>query len=387
MFQKSTNEDGIHHPSVGERHKTLAMTMSNFHDRKYENQIRRLDDARYVEVRSFARGREAFSQFFSSEANPRDREAHVKKHAQKCIADGSVSLRPGWERLLDLATKGDNNVGLGILSVNWSPVWIKACIAAAWARMQRGHDGDGSNGGGGPDASLLYKGDNVMPAGSQERWPWYDHDGCYDLVNRMLDVRCNDVFSCAPSDTTSPEIFTASDKLREMRAMITTWRKSQISQRVFRDAIESEEIKVKERLPRAQMSIEDKGRIIYVGDSPTDLLCLLATNTAIGVCIRESSPPSPVRLSETEKGKYTRRKMGETEQDQLYRLLVEELGVDVVRIGESSSAFPLSSCNGRTQDREVSNKEKAREKIDGERTKKVFWARDFEEVLASDILG
>lgn len=78
LFQKSTNEDGIHHPSVGERHKTLAMTMSNFHDRKYENQIRRLDDARYVEVRSFARGREAFSQFFSSEANPRDREAHVK---------------------------------------------------------------------------------------------------------------------------------------------------------------------------------------------------------------------------------------------------------------------------------------------------------------------
>lgn len=58
-----------------------------------------------------------------------------------------------------------------------------------------------------------------------------------------------------------------------------------------------------------------------------------------------------------------------------------------MHIGESSGAFPLASCNGRTQDREVSNKEKAQEKIDGERTKKVFWARDFEELLASDILG
>ena len=373
-----------------------AKRKEKYKGRRLERVLESFDAGRGVEVRSFERGKEAFRGVVAGGGDDGDgkgddddtncvrrkTEECIKRHAERCIEEGKVVLRNGWERLFEGTLSGPSSPGkmtnidrIGIISVGWSPVWIKACIAAAWAQSSKGN---GST-----------KGSSNM-------------EGIYDVVDKRVDVYCNDVLddaagpdlvdgrgpgssssfsgfsssaiSSKPTKASSTDIeasktvagiFTASDKLDAMKAMLHSW--GSASPVSFDDA---------------------KKQVLYFGDSPTDIGCLLADGVT-GICMRDSDPWECLSLGQH--GGHAPIVASETEQDTLLALLVEEVGVDVGHVQDVEPALAQRmDLNDRSDDGPNARKLRSgspdgKEQCIGQ--KFVYWARDFKEVLESDILG
>lgn len=150
---------------------------------------------------------------------------HVRDVVIRALDDGSVALRPGWNELVSNVQRSGGRVG--ILSVSWSSTFIKETLRNA---AQRGTlDGDGLN----VDMMEVWANDFEMNndgEGSGRLTRWFESEG--------------------------KGIWTGSDKARVMREIL------------------------------AQESGAWKGtKAMYIGDSVSDLECLLEAD--VGICVRD----------------------------------------------------------------------------------------------------
>lgn len=367
------------------RKKDKARSSRLHEGTKAEKLFPRLDSAREVEARSFVRGQKAFSVFTSKERPLKgDLKALIRAHADMCIRNGSVQLRPGWEILLDAAVRESGKLQLSVLSVGWSSVWIHACIAAGWAHYLR--DIEAKNSG---SSSSIEK-NTLMPDSERSLMGHNDGDGnLFEFVEQVVHVQCNDVSSPGPdSNSLSSGLFTASDKLNIMNSMIEAWQVPQASRPSHTRATSlgwTATGDVDNKIP--PLSARQSGRVVYFGDSPTDIPCLLSLSTSIGICMRDSSSPLllPSLIGRVEEGREVE---GKTEQDELYWLLVQELDVEVAHVNGLSSSVISSRCHRERQMKEVDD---GNDREPGNRNErrigKVYWARDFTEVFNSGILS
>ncbi|KAL8658188.1 MAG: hypothetical protein Q9226_001186 [Calogaya cf. arnoldii] len=153
----------------------------------------------------------------------------IHSAAGKAVKDREIELRPGWEKLVGKVMEGHGKVG--VVSVGWSPDFIQGCMEASVQRVgPAGQDGNFEKG---VDvASIDVRANNVL--GSDE--------GKLDRYWRAASV-----------DDRS-RILTAADKLR-----------------VMTDVVDTEHIDGPRPL------------VVYVGDSTTDLECLLHAD--VGICL------------------------------------------------------------------------------------------------------
>ncbi len=210
----------------------------------------------------------------------------VERAAVQAVAGDGVMLREGWAELV-LAVR-DRGGAVGVVSVAWSRLFISACLRES---VRRG-------GGGGGRASVAVG---------------------------EVDVRANEIFFDAGGNgvggldryfsSEGTGIWTAGGKLRVMHELI-------------------------EKSTRANGGV--RPWTVYVGDSATDLGCLMEAE--VGVCVRD----------EVETG----------EQEGL-REVLESVGVGCFHIGEW----------------------KERMERQGEGRKWLWWARDFEEVRSGILDG
>ena len=359
-----------------------------------------LDARREVERRSLERGREVFrrrgvvvargngNDDDGWEDGRREMEECIKRHAERCVREEKVVLRAGWEGMFDgilseLSSpsspgKVRNIDRIGIISVGWSPVWIKACIAAAWARSSKRE-------------------------GSVEGRS--DMEEIYDLVDKRVDVCCNNVLdgteapavvdgqrpsgsasisglsssaigskpakassTDTPLSKTVAGIFTASDKLDALRVMLRSW--SLASPAHFDGA---------------------NKRVLCFGDSPTDIGCLLADGVT-GICMRDSDPPGCLSSGQQGSNRTAAATADstETDQDTLFALLRKVIGVKFrhVQTAEPASTSVLDLANSEDDCESVARPLEgyAEDQEQSMAPRIVYWARDFQEVLESGIL-
>ena len=151
--------------------------------------------------------------------------AVLEQAAKAAITSGQVRLRPGWEDLVKTVLEGSADAGPGavtVISVSWSRTWVRACLAAA------------------ADAGPELVGKMDILANEID----FEHPG-----SGMLDRRW-------PARDSG--LWTGVDKVDAM--------------------LEHEQ----ELQARSTSGV--RPRTIYVGDSPTDLPCLV--RAAAGICMR-----------------------------------------------------------------------------------------------------
>ncbi|KAL8924826.1 MAG: hypothetical protein Q9172_002490 [Xanthocarpia lactea] len=144
----------------------------------------------------------------------------VRAAAGEAVTDGKTEMRRGWEKLVGKVMEGEGKVG--IVSVGWSAEFIRACLSASMNHMRAE----------GPDGNIDM-GLNV----------------------EFIDVRANTILGGEEGKMDdSSLILTADDKLRVMTDLVG-------------------------------MGHNDKPRslVVYVGDSTTDLECLL--HAEVGICL------------------------------------------------------------------------------------------------------
>ncbi|KAL8808278.1 MAG: hypothetical protein Q9223_004061 [Gallowayella weberi] len=162
-------------------------------------------------------------------------KTHVDNAARKVIKERDVAMRWGWESLVESVLTWNGKVA--VVSVGWSEEFIRACLRTA--NDQRNH-------GGGEGARIPWNIDNI--------------DICANEVLGGPQGKMNRHFQDC-STAGDGGIWTAQDK-RIVMAKITNER-----------AIGSEAV------------------VVYVGDSPTDLACLLGAD--VGICIRNEGSMTP----------------------------------------------------------------------------------------------
>lgn len=109
---------------------------------------------------------------------------------------------------------------------------------------------------------------------------------------------------------------------------------------------------------------------IYIGDSPTDLACLLRAD--VGICVRDGTTMS-------------------AEQRELKRTL-ERIGVRCLHVGAFGQHGRVEEGEGEGEERDGDGGRKGEERGeregDGEGARKgLWWAADFDEVCGSGVLG
>ncbi|KAL9102033.1 MAG: hypothetical protein Q9163_002766 [Psora crenata] len=221
--------------------------------------------------------------------------------AVEVVNQGAVGFRDGWEQCLAAVKKSSSDAFGGsticIVSVAWSSTFIRACLDAT----------AGSN--------LRSLGDDVPPLNSPGM--------------RLEDVRiyANDMHSSGSGKLTGPWpdvdrlILTAADKLEIMRAAVSSSKTS---------------------------GLFLEPRTVYMGDSLTDLACLMDAD--VGICLRDQDMT------------------GEQEQlkETLYRLNVEVKWIREYKGGQwMGETHPESTIQGKI----------------------LWWARDFLEVVQSDVVS
>ena len=189
--------------------------------RSLSEEIGKQDSLRPVEVASFRRGCEAFR-------SVRVSDAHIRDAARRAVECGEVKLRKGWQSAVMSVCEKDGEqqqtAKVCVLSVAWSPVWIRGVLDAA-ARQ---------------DESRLSRSQRLT---------------LLDLIEGM-EIRCNDVLD--PPTQSDQGIYVSSDKLRTMNQLQL-------------------QLSVTTRHKKEDPSIWT----IFVGDSPTDLECLFAADVSI----------------------------------------------------------------------------------------------------------
>ncbi|KAL9128795.1 MAG: hypothetical protein Q9217_002604 [Psora testacea] len=231
----------------------------------------------------------------------------IRRVADKCVGQGAVKLREGWEQCVSSVRMSQSEELRGevcLISVAWSSVFIRACLEAAVKRDSTDATtlrNSGSDTHGSPPASKIKSED--------------------------IQIYANNTQACASGRLSGPWvdshrlILTADDKLEIMRTFI-----SQVGTK------------------KTAM----KPKTVYVGDSLTDLACLMEAD--IGICVRDKE------LSE--------------EQKELDKTL-QRLGVEVRWV-----------CDYRRHNLESETTAES-----GAQGKLLWWARDFLEVVQSEILS
>ena len=215
--------------------------------------------------------------------------------AATAVRDRQIEMRPGWEKLVKKAMERKGRVG--IVSVGWSPDLIRGCLSASPDRVgAAGQDGN------------LEKGVDVA----------------------LVDVRANNVLGGdggkmdrsreAPSVDQRSRILTAADKLRAMTDVVGT-----------------------------DHPDHSRPLILYVGDSTTDLECLLHAD--VGICL--SGEPAAMTREQ--------RKLTET---------LNRAGIDRRWIGDIQEGDVEVPLVPSTDPNEV-----------------LWWAKDFDEICQSSLFS
>ena len=189
-------------------------------------QIAHQNSLRPVELASFFRGLTAFQSVKASNAD-------IQHAACQAVSTGEVRMRNGWLRLLELCIDADRQqkTEVCILSVAWSPVWIRGLLNAAASQSQ----------------------DGTSFSGRKAR----ETKG----VIEGLQIECNDVLKRHDSeddDAGKAGIYVSADKLRKMSQL---------------------------RVSASYADHECPRWTVYIGDSLTDLECLLAAD--VGIIMRD----------------------------------------------------------------------------------------------------
>lgn len=233
--------------------------------------------------------------------------------AKAVVADGGVRLREGVAELVRKVGGRGGGGGVAIVSVAWSRRFIRGVLGGS----MRSYDDDDGGGGG---------------------WGSTTDSGKVLVEGVVVDVRANEIAGdgsgmldrvfggCSCSSGGGGGIWTAGDKVRVMNDIV----------------LEAEN-------GNGNGNEAMVPKTIYIGDSPTDLACLLQAH--VGICIRDA-----VSLS--------------AEQRDLQETL-QRIGVPCLHIG-------------RFEQRRFEIDEQAQQHFGG--TMRLWWAGDFEEVWRSGVL-
>ncbi|KAL8801186.1 MAG: hypothetical protein Q9182_004635 [Xanthomendoza sp. 2 TL-2023] len=221
------------------------------------------------------------------------RKTDVESAARQAVRERDVAMRWGWESLVESVVTWNGKVA--VVSVGWSGEFIRGCLRTAY---------DQRNEGGGEGARIPCNIDNV--------------DVCANEILGGQEGRMNRHFQDC-STTGDGGIWTAKDKRMAMAEIVS------------------------ERAKESEAEV-----VVYVGDSPTDLACLLGAD--VGICIRSEGSTTP-------------------EQKQLETTL-DRTGVKTEWIGHMGS----DGLEGkwRTDDIEIK-----------ERHGILWWAKNFDEICQS----
>ncbi|KAL8885280.1 MAG: hypothetical protein Q9215_006841 [Flavoplaca cf. flavocitrina] len=249
--------------------------------------LQRLESLRAIEYRSIAR----------VEATKVFRGVNIEilhAAAEKAIRDAELEMRDGWQKLVGMVMKEEGKVG--VVSVGWSGDFIRSCLHASLERVRAAEQ---------------------------------DSDWANRVDLPLIDVRANNIIGgdegkmdrywrAATSDDKS-QILTAEDKLRVMKDILGM------------DVVEG-----------------SHPLVVYVGDSTTDLECLLHAD--VGICLRDEAASMT------------------WEQRELQEIL-DQAGIDCRWVGNMDEGDlempPLRSIDG------------------GVYHSQTWWARDFDEISQS----
>ena len=189
-------------------------------------EIARHNSLRLVEFASFCRGSGAFQSVQASNVDIHDA-------ACQAVSTEKVTMRNGWLRLvtMGMGAGGQQQTDICILSVAWSPVWIRGLLDAAASQSQ----------------------DGISFSDTQAR----ETKG----VIEGLQIECNDVLKRPDhedDEVGESGIYVSADKLRKMSQL---------------------------RGSASNTDHESSPWTVYIGDSLTDLECLLAAN--VGIIMRD----------------------------------------------------------------------------------------------------
>ncbi|KAL8913556.1 MAG: hypothetical protein Q9171_001639 [Xanthocarpia ochracea] len=150
----------------------------------------------------------------------------VRAAAEKAVTDGKTEMRRGWEKLVGKVMEGEGKVG--IVSVGWSAEFIRGCLSASM-NYTRAEGLDGN----------LEMGLNVEVIDVRANTILGGEEGKMDRYWKADDMSL---------------ILTADDKLRVMTDLVGTGQND-----------------------------KPPSLVVYVGDSTTDLECLL--HAEVGICL------------------------------------------------------------------------------------------------------
>ena len=240
---------------------------------------------------------------------------------EMAVREGHVRMREGWEELLHSALDDDEGLPgacVTVLSVSWSRAWIRGCLheAAVVAEHARNR------------ASALNS----------------SHAGAFDILRYVdrIKIIANEVDWLEPPGGNLDRrwreedrgIWTGIDKRQAMRE--------------------------EESVSRLSESNDLRPRTVYVGDSPTDLACLVEAD--VGICMRGR------------KGQDAPSEAGDLQQ------LLARVGVECLHVsdyGHSSRGIQTTNELAITNTGEVSDGRNETKQA------RVWWASDFDEILRS----
>lgn len=213
------------------------------------------DSIRPIEHASFQRGVQAFTNIGIDSRQIRD-------EARRAVAEGRVEMRMGWKRLLRMAheQQGLTPVKVSIVSVAWSPDWV---IGVLEGDCMRGKE----------EKEEEEKSEGENQEGEQEKEENEEGDVEADVaVDRSsmdvrVHVRCNNVLSPMHS----------SERIRKGKK-----REANVGAGIF---VASDKLTVMQELKAAHSTDGEEAWTIYIGDSLTDIECLLAAE--VGIVIRD----------------------------------------------------------------------------------------------------
>jgi len=212
----------------------------------------------------------------------------IETAAADVVENGSITLRNGWARLVEVVQSSQDPGKVGIVSVAWSRRFISRVLTLC-GRMEGGVD--------------VHAGDVEIRANEIEG----------DASGRLERCLGN-----------GRGIWTAGDKVEVMDGLVDAFM-----------VMEGGEV---------DGGVDRQPKVFYIGDSTTDLACLLKAE--VGVCVRDRP------LGEEQRG------LKET---------LERIGVACLHVGKFvKRGWDVGGEGGRNR---------------------VWWAKDFDEVCESGILG
>ncbi|KAL8683430.1 MAG: hypothetical protein Q9186_000583 [Xanthomendoza sp. 1 TL-2023] len=216
-------------------------------------------------------------------------KTHVDSAARKAVREGDVAMRRGWQRIVESVMMSKGKVA--VVSVGWSGDFIRGCLRTAYEQSYEG---------GGKGARIPSKIDDV--------------DIC---ANEILGGQEGKMTRHFPESSMAGDggIWTAKDK----------------------------EMVMAEVLSKCAQGSEAK--VVYVGDSPTDLACLLGAD--VGICIRNEGST--------------------TAEQKLLDMTLNRIGVKSEWIG----VMRLDGLEGKLRRNDTQIQEEHG---------KLWWAKDFEEI-------